>query len=142
MTFAAFSTVLAVYENIIACICELTGWSRKKTALITCIGMIILNVPFILGNNVWSSFHAFGIEGKDVSDLEDFFVSTIMLPLGSLIYVIYCTRKIGWGWNNFIEEANTGKGLKFPGWIKGYVSYILPLIILVVFVLGLIAYFS
>ncbi len=142
MTFAAFSTVLAVYENIIACLSELTGWSRKKTALITCIGMIILNIPFILGNNVWSSFKAFGIEGKDVSDLEDFFVSTIMLPLGSLTYVIYCTRKFGWGWENFLNEANTGKGIKFPSWIKGYVSYILPLIILVVFVLGLIAYFS
>nr|MCR4787054.1 sodium-dependent transporter [Lachnospiraceae bacterium] len=142
MTFAAFSTVLAVYENIIACVCELTGWSRKTTSLITCIGMILLNIPFILGNNVWSSFHAFGIEGKDVSDLEDFFVSTLMLPIGSLVYVIYCTRKIGWGWDKFIEEANTGKGVKFPGWIKGYVSFVLPLIIIVVFVLGLIAYFK
>ena len=142
MTFAAFSTVLAVYENIIACICELTGWSRKKTSLITFIGMVLLNIPFILGNNVWSSFKAFGIEGKDVSDLEDFFVSTIMLPLGSLIYVIYCTQRFGWGWDNFIGEANTGKGLKFPKWIRGYVTFVLPLIILLIFVLGLIAYFK
>lgn len=142
MTFAAFSTVLAVYENIIACTSELTKWSRRKTALIVCIGMIILNIPFILGNNVWSSFHAFGIEGKDVSDLEDFFVSTLMLPLGSLTYVIYCTRKFGWGWKNFIEEANTGKGLKFPKWMRFYVTWILPLIIIVVFVLGIISYFG
>lgn len=142
MTFAAFSTVLAVYENIIACTSEAFKWSRKKTALFVCIAMILLNVPFILGNNVWSNFHAFGIEGKDVSDLEDFFVSTLMLPLGSLTYVLYCTRKFGWGWKNFTEEANTGKGVKFPKWLKGYVSYVLPLIIIVVFVLGIISYFG
>lgn len=142
MTFAAFSTVLAVYENIIACTAELFKWSRKKTALIIFILMVLANVPFILGNNVWSNFHAFGIEGKDVSDLEDFFVSTIMLPLGSLTYVIYCTRKIGWGWENFIAEANTGKGIKFPKGIKPYVGIILPLVILVVFVLGLLSYFG
>lgn len=142
MTFAAFSTVLAVYENIIACIMELTGWSRKRISLITCIAMSILNIPFILGNNVWSSFHAFGIEGKDVSDLEDFFVSTIMLPLGSLVYVIYCTWKAGWGWDRFLEEANAGKGLKLPKFVKGYATFVLPLIIIVIFVIGLIAYFS
>lgn len=142
MTFAAFSTVLAVYENIIACTMELTNWSRKKTAAIVCIAMIILNIPFILGNNVWSNFHAFGIEGKDVSDLEDFFVSNLMLPLGSLTYVIFCTRKFGWGWDNFIKEANTGKGAKLAKWTRGYITWVLPLIILVVFVLGLISYFS
>lgn len=142
MTFAAFSTVLAVYENIIACSAELFKWSRKKTALVVFFVMVLVNVPFILGNNVWSNFHAFGIEGKDVSDLEDFFVSTIMLPLGSLTYVIYCTRKIGWGWENFIAEANTGKGLKFPKEIKPYVGLILPIIILVVFVVGLLSYFG
>lgn len=142
MTFAAFSTVLAVYENIIACGSEVFKWSRKKTAWIVCIMMIVLNVPFILGNNVWSGFHAFGIEGKDVSDLEDFFVSTLMLPLGSLTYVLYCTRKWGWGFKNFTEEANAGKGLKFPMWMKGYVTYVLPVIILVVFVLGIISYFG
>lgn len=141
MTFAAFSTVLAVYENIIACTMELTKWSRKKTSIIVCIAMIILNIPFILGNNVWSNFHPFGLDGKDVSDLEDFFVSTLMLPLGSLCYVIYVTRKCGWGWKNFIQEANTGKGIKFPSWLRFYVTWILPLIIIVVFVLGILAYF-
>lgn len=142
MTFAAFSTVLAVYENIIACASEVFKTSRKKTAWIVFVLMVLLNIPFILGNNVWSNFHAFGIEGKDVSDLEDFFVSNLMLPLGSLTYVLYCTRKNGWGWNNFIEEANAGKGAKFPKWMRFYVSYILPLIILVVFVLGIINYFG
>lgn len=142
MTFAAFSTVLAVYENIIACSTELFGWGRKKASLIVCIGMILLNVPFILGNNVWSNFHAFGIPGKDVSDLEDFFVSNVMLPLGSLTYVLYCTRKFGWGWKNFITEANTGKGSKVKNWVRFYVTWILPLIIIGVFVLGIINYFK
>ena len=142
MTFAAFSTVLAVYENIIACTSELTNWSRKKTALIVAIGMILLNIPFILGNNVWSNFHPFGLEGKDVSDLEDFFVSTLMLPLGSLTYVLFCTTKFGWGWKNFISEANEGAGVKFPKWFKPYVTFVLPLIIIVVFVLGIISYFG
>lgn len=142
MTFAAFSTVLAVYENIIACSMELTGWSRKKTAFVTFFAMVLLNIPFILGNNVWSSFHPFGLEGKDVSDLEDFFVSTLMLPLGSLTYVIYCTRKCGWGFKNFINEANTGDGLKLPKWIKPYVTWVLPAIIIIVFVLGILSYFG
>lgn len=142
MTFAAFSTVLAVYENIIACSMELTGWSRKKTAFITFFVMVILNIPFILGNNVWKSFHPFGLEGKDISDLEDFFVSTLMLPLGSLTYVIYCTRKFGWGWDNFIKEANTGEGVKLPKWFRPYITWVLPAIIIVVFVLGILSYFG
>ncbi len=142
MSFAAFSTVLAVYENIIACSHEAFKLSRKKTAFIVCIVMIVLNIPFILGNNVWSGFKAFGIEGKDVSDLEDFFVSTIMLPLGSLIYVIYCTTKFGWGFKNFLSEANLGKGVKFPKWIKPYVTFVLPVIIIVIFVMGIISYFG
>lgn len=142
MTFAAFSTVLAVYENIIACISELTGWTRKKTSAIVAVGMIILNIPMILGCNVWSDFHPFGLEGKDVSDLEDFFVSNIMLPLGSLTYVLFCTRKFGWGFDNFLAEANAGKGLKFPRWAKGYVSWFLPLVILAIFVIGMLSYFG
>lgn len=142
MTFAAFSTVLAVYENIIACVSELTHISRRWTSLIVCVFMILMNIPFILGNNIWSGFHPFGLPGKDISDLEDFFVSTLMLPLGSLTYVIYCTQNFGWGWKNFIAEANTGKGLKFPAKIKLYASFVLPAIILVIFVLGLIAYFK
>ena len=142
MTFAALSTVIAVYENIIACISELTGWSRKKTSLIVCIGMIILNLPMILGCNVWSNFHPFGLEGKDVSDLEDFFVSYIMLPLGSLTYVVFCTNKFGWGWDNFMEEANTGKGIKVKKWMRGYMQYVLPIVMFAVFVIGMLSYFG
>lgn len=142
MAFAALSTVIAVYENIIACLCELTGWNRKKTSLIVCIGMIILNLPMILGCNVWSNFHPFGLEGKDVSDLEDFFVSYIMLPLGSLCYVVFCTNKFGWGWDNFITEANTGKGLKIKQWMYYYMRFVLPIVMFAVFVIGMLSYFG
>lgn len=142
MAFAAFSTVLAVYENIIACTSELTKWSRKKTSLIVCIAMIILNVPMILGCNVWSNFHPFGLAGKDVSDLEDFFVSYIMLPLGSLCYVLFCTNKFGWGWDNFVKEANTGKGAKIKSWMYGYMRFVLPFVMFAVFVIGLLSYFG
>ena len=142
MTFAAFSTVLAVFENIIACVSELFRIKRGLASAIVCVFMIAMNIPFILGNNVWSGFHPFGLPGKDVSDLEDFFVSTLMLPLGSLTYVIYCTRNFGWGWKNFIAEANSGKGLKFPAKIRFYASYVIPAVIILIFVLGLIAYFK
>ncbi len=142
MTFAAFSTVLAVYENIIACTQEMTGWSKKKTCVIVFAALVILNIPFILGNNVWSDFHAFGIPGKDISDLEDFFVSTLALPLGSLCYVLFCTTKFGWGWDNFFTEANTGEGLKVGKWTRRYFTWGIPIIIAVVFVLGIVSYFS
>lgn len=142
MTFAAFSTVIAVYEMIIASIIELTGWSRKKTSFIVCIGLIILNIPMILGNNLWSDFHPFGLDGKDVSDLEDFFVSYLMLPLGSISYIFYCTSKFGWGWDNFFEEANIGKGMKIKKWMKGYMKYVLPFVMLAIFVIGLLSYFG
>lgn len=142
MTFAAFSTVIAVYEMIIASTMELTGWSRKKTSLFVCIGLIILNIPMILGNNLWSDFHPFGLEGKDISDLEDFFVSYLMLPLGSITFILYCTNKWGWGWDNFFEEANTGKGMKLKKWTRGYMKYILPVVMSAVFVIGLLSYFG
>lgn len=142
MTFAAFSTVIAVYEMIIASVIELTGWSRKKTSVIVCIGLIILNIPMILGNNVWSGFHPFGLEGKDVSDLEDFFVSYLMLPLGSIAYIFYCTSRLGWGWDSFFEEANFGKGMKVKKWMKGYMKYVLPFVMLAIFIIGLLSYFE
>ncbi len=142
MTFAAFSSVLAVYETILANLGELTGLSRRTCTIITCVAMILLNIPFILGCNIWSDFHPFGLPGKDVSDLEDFFVSTIMLPLGSLIYVLYCTQRFGWGWDNFIKEANTGKGMKFFARLRPYYTYVLPFIILIIFILGMIEYFK
>lgn len=142
MVFAAFSTVIAVYENIIACLIELTGIERKKMSWIVCVAMIILNVPMILGNNVWSDFHPFGLAGKDVSDFEDFFVSYIMLPLGSLTYVMFCTKKFGWGWDNFIAEANTGRGIKVQKWMRFYMSYILPIVMFAVFIIGMLSYFG
>lgn len=134
MTFAAFSTVLAVFENIMAMTMDLTGWDRKKTALVDGILLIVLSTPCALGFNVWSSF---SVMGKGVLDLEDFAVSNFLLPLGSLVFVLFCTRKNGWGWDNFMAEANAGTGVKVKKWMRGYVTWILPLVILLVFIVGL-----
>ena len=136
MAFAAFSTVLAVFENIMSCCMDLTGWSRKKTAAINIILMILLSMPCVLGFNVWSGFQPFG-PGSNVLDLEDFLVSNLWLPLGSLVYLLFCTSRYGWGWKNFQNEANDGGGIKVRDGIRFYVSYILPLIVLVIFVLGI-----
>ena len=136
MAFAAFSTVLAVFENIISCGMDLTGASRKKVAGVNIILIILLSLPCVLGYNIWSGFQPFG-EGTAVLDLEDFLVSNIWLPLGSIIYLLFCTSRYGWGWKNFKEEANEGGGLKVRDGIRVYVSYILPLIVLVIFVLGI-----
>lgn len=138
MAFAAFSTILAVFENIMACCRDLWGWSRKKAAAINMIAIIILSLPCVLGYNVWSGFHPFGDPSKQVLDLEDFLVSNIWLPIGSLIYLLFCVSKKGWGWKNFRQEANTGKGLKMPGGkvIQFYLTWILPLMILFIFAYG------
>ncbi len=136
MAFAAFSSVLAVFENIMSCCMDLTGWNRKKTAAVNIVLMIILSLPCALGYNLWSGFQPFG-EGSTVQELEDFLVSNIWLPLGSLIYVLFCTSRYGWGWENFQKEANEGKGLKIRSWMRIYMSYILPVIVIVLFVLGI-----
>lgn len=136
MAFAAFSTVLAVFENIMSCCMDLTDWSRKKTAAINIVLMILLSLPCVLGFNVWSGFQPFG-PGSNVLDLEDFLVSNLWLPLGSLVYLLFCTSRYGWGWKNFQNEANDGGGIKVRDGIRFYVSYILPLIVLVIFVLGI-----
>ena len=135
MFFAAASTIIAVFENILSFAMDLTGCSRKKAVLINLAAIIILSLPCILGFNVWSGFSPLG-EGKNILDLEDFFVSNNLLPIGSLIYLLFCTSKIGWGWKNFRQEANTGEGLRFPKWAKVYVSYVLPLIVLFIFIQG------
>ena len=135
MSFAALSTIIAVFENIISFAMDLTGCSRKKAVVCNLIGIIVLSMPCVLGFNVLSGFTPFG-EGSNVLDLEDFIVSNNLLPFGSLIYLLFCTYKIGWGFDNFLAEANTGKGMKFPRWMKGYVKYILPLIVIVIFVMG------
>ena len=140
LTFAAFSTVLAVFENIVCCVSEMTGWSRKKTCFVSCIGIFLLSLPCLLGYNVWS--HILPIAGHDILDSEDFLVSNLMLPLGSLIFVLFCTTRYGWGWKNFMAEANEGTGLKVAKWMRPYMTYVLPVIVLVIFVVGLIGFFK
>lgn len=142
MSFAALSTVFAVFENIMSCTMDLTGWSRKKTAIINGIAMFFLSLPCVLGFNVLSSFEPLA-EGKNIMDLEDFIVSNILLPVGSLIFVLFCVNKrYGWGFDNFVAEANEGKGIKVQKWMRGYMTYVLPLIVLVLFVMGLIDFFK
>ena len=137
MTFAAFSTVLAVFENIIACTMDLTGWSRKKTCIIDCILMFILSIPCVLGFNVWSGFQPLGA-GTGVLDLEDFIVSNLILPVGSLVFILFCVTRYGWGWDKFTAEANEGKGLKVANWMRGYMTFILPIMVAVILIAGLI----
>ena len=129
MTFAALSTVIAVFQNIIACFSELLGWSQKKSTWITGILITILSIPCVLGMTDWSSVT---IIGKSIMDFEDFAVSNNLLPLGSVIYVLFCTTRYGWGWKNFIEEANAGEGLKFPTnkAFKFYLTFILPIVMI------------
>lgn len=140
LLFAALSTVIAVFENILAWWMDYKGWSRKKTVLINVVLMLILCLPCVLGFNLLSGVQPFGA-GSTIMDLEDFIVSNNVLPLGSLVYLLFCTSKYGWGWNNFLEEANTGTGAKFPKWVRVYVSYVLPLVILVIFIQGYVAKF-
>lgn len=137
MSFAAFSTVLGVFENIVSCTMDLSGWSRKKACLFNGILMLLLSMPCVLGFNVLSKFQPFG-PGTGVLDLEDFVVSNLLLPLGSLIFIFFCTSRYGWGWKNFTKEANTGKGLKVQRWMRGYMCYVLPVLVAVILVLGLI----
>lgn len=136
MSFAAFSTVLAVFENIISCGMDLTGCSRRKSAFVNLVLMFLLSLPCVLGYNLWSSITPFGANST-IMDLEDFLVSNILLPLGSLIYLLFCVTRYGWGWENFTKEANTGKGLKIASWMRFYLTYILPFIVIIIFVLGI-----
>ena len=136
MSFAALSTVLAVFQNIIACSGELFGWSHKKACAINLVLILVLSMPCVLGYNVWSDFRP--ILGKDVLDSEDFIVSNLLLPIGSLIYVLYCTTRYGWGWDKFVAEANQGKGLKVAQWMRPYCTFVLPVIVAAILVIGLI----
>ena len=140
MSFAALSTVFAVFENIVACLRDLLGWKRRPTCLLTGLGLMGLSMPCVLGFNVLSFIKPFG-EGSSIMDLEDFLVSNILLPIGSMIFVIFCVSKRGWGWENFLKEANTGKGLKVSPKLRFYVTWVLPAIIFVVFILGLYNFF-
>ena len=135
MTFASFTTVIAVFENLLACCMDNFGWSRKKAVLINGIFILVASMPCVLGYNVWSSFRP--LLGKDVLDTEDFIVSNLLLPIGSLIYLLFCTTKWGWGFDKYLEEANTGEGLKLSPRLKPFFQFLLPIMILVILVQGL-----
>ena len=138
MSFAAFSTIIAVFENILSFAMDLTGCSRKKAVVVNLIAIIVLSLPCVLGFNVLSGLK---LPGGSVLDFEDFLVSNNLLPLGSLVYLLFCTSRYGWGFRNFMKEANTGEGIKFPSWARFYVSYILPVIVLVIFFMGYWSFF-
>lgn len=139
MSFAALSTVLAVFENIIACVMDLTNWGRQKTCAIVGVGMFILSLPCILGYNIWSGFKPFG-GSSAILDLEDFIVSNLLLPIGALIFTLFCVTRYGWGWKSFMEEANTGKGLKVRPWMRWVFTIAIPIIIAIIFVMGLVTF--
>ena len=140
LSFAALSTVFAVFQNILSCTQDLFGWEKKKACLIDGIIMFVLSVPCVLGFNIWSGFMPFGT-GSNIMDLEDFIVSNIILPAGSLVFVIFCTNKFGWGFDSFMEEANLGKGLKVKKWMKAYMRFALPVVTGVLLVYGIVAKF-
>lgn len=136
MSFAALSTVFTVFENIMSCTMDLFGWTRKKTCLVNSILIFLLSLPCVLGFNVWSGFQPLG-PGTGIMDLEDFMVSNLLLPLGSLIYVLFCVTRYGWGWDKFVAEANEGTGLKVANWMRPYMTFVLPAIVLVIFLMGI-----
>ena len=136
MAFAALSTVLAVFENIICCGMELTGCTRKKSSLVNLFLIILLSMPCVLGYNLWA-WDGFAVFGGAVLDFEDFLVSNLFLPLGSLVYLLFCVTRYGWGWDNYKKEVNTGEGLKIHDWMRGYLTYGLPVIVLFIFAFGI-----
>ncbi len=135
MTFASFSTVIAVFENIITCSMDNFSWSRKKAVLVNCVFILIASVPCALGYNLLSGVHLF--DTRDILDSEDFIVSNWLLPLGSLVYLLFCCTKWGWGFDKYLKEANTGNGFKIPPIFKHYFRFVIPVLILVIFVAGL-----
>jgi NSS family neurotransmitter:Na+ symporter len=141
MSFAAFSTVIAVFENIISFAIDLWGWSRKKASIVNTFLLIILSIPCVLGFNVLSWIQPMG-EGTMILDLEDFILSYNLLPIGCLIYVLFCVTRYGWGFDNYLEEVNTGKGVKMPRALRGYLTWVLPVIILLVLIQGYINVFG
>lgn len=135
MTFASFSTVIAVFENLLAGCIDNFGWSRKKASAINCIIVFIASIPCVLGYNLWSGLHIIG--GRDVLDSEDFLVSNLLLPAGSLVFLLFCVTKWGWGFDKYLEEVNMGKGLKLPKWLKNYFRFVLPVLMLIILIQGL-----
>ena len=139
MSFAALSTVFAVTENVIACLRDITGWERRKACLVSGISLAVLCLPCALCFTVLSDVK---IMGLSIMDFEDFFVNNLLLPLGSLIFVLFCVSRYGWGWKNFQEEANTGSGLKVPHWLRWYATFGIPVVIAIIFLLGLYNFFK
>ena len=136
MTFASFSTVIAVFENLIACACENFGWDRRRACVIGMTALVLLGLPCALGYSVWSFIQPLGA-GSTVLDFEDFLVSNLLLPGGSLVYLLFCVTRWGWGFDGYTAECNTGDGLKMPRWVKPYFKYVLPVLIAVILVQGL-----
>ncbi len=139
MSFAALSTVFAVFENIIACTMDIFRVSRKKACAINGILMFVLSLPCALGFNLLAGFQPFAA-GSTVLDLEDFIVNNLLLPIGSFLFIIFCTWRYGWGWHRFTQEANIGKGLQVKGWMRPYMQYILPLMVLGILLYGLVTF--
>ena len=136
MSFASFTTVIAVFENLISMAMDNFGWSRKKAVLLNCGFILVASLPCVLGYNLWSNVHIIG--GRDILDSEDFIVSNLLLPIGSLVYLLFCVSKWGWGFDKYIAEANTGSGLKMSPKLKPYFRFVLPVLILVILIQGLI----
>ena len=141
LSFAALSTVFAVFQNILTCVCEITNWGKKRACIFCGVGLFILSIPCVLGFNLWAGFHPLG-GGSGVLDLEDYIVSNILLPLGSLVVVLFCNHKFGWGFKKFQSEANEGKGLKVKNWMRGYMTYVLPVIVFILFAFGIYNFFK
>ena len=139
MSFAALSTVFAVFENIVACVRDITGWERTKTCYICGGALMVLCMPCVLGFTVLSHVQILGLS---IMDFEDFVVSNLMLPVGSLMFALFCVTRYGWGWKNFVAEANTGKGYKVRNWMRLYMTYVVPVIITFIFVYGLYSFFK
>lgn len=135
MSFAALSTVIAVFENVIACFMDKFGMKRVPASIITCAGIFVLSLPCAFGFNIWSGFQPLG-EGTNVLDLEDFILSNNLLPVGTMIYLLFCTTRYGWGWDNFVKEVDTGEGMKFPKFLRNYLTYVAPAIMLVILIAG------
>lgn len=139
MVFAALSTELAVFENILACVREMTGWNRPKGCIVCGIGLFLTSLTTALGYSVWSGFVPFA-EGSAWLDLWDFIVSYNLLPIGSLVFTLFCCNKFGWGWDNFLAEANAGKGLKVQGWMKPLFRYFVPVVVTFLYIYGLVTF--
>ena len=135
MTFASFSTVIAVFENLLASCIDNFGWSRRRAVVVNCLFVLLASLPCVLGYNLWSDLHIIG--ARDVLDSEDFLVSNLLLPLGSLVYLLFCVSKWGWGFDRYLAEANRGQGIRLPAALKHYFRFVLPVLILIILIQGL-----